>query len=217
MSLPIPNKLHQRLSDRPHQRHLDKSIQLLLDQLHRRLLELPFDAYLKLLSLLLTRLGYDNVQLAGRTDWKGRNKGGGYDLTATLPGGLYPRRIVIQAKQFDKDSRIFQRQADELRGAALRVGATEALLITSGSVSKSIDVSGLHLPVRIIGGEQLLDLLVLYRIGATPRGEFDESIFTQLEQEATGNRPADCTGAAFLVTLDLKRVTTRRRTPRNLS
>jgi hypothetical protein len=190
MNLPIPNKLHQRL------------------------LELPFDAYLKLLSLLLARLGYQDVRLAGRTDWKGRNKSGGYDLTASLPGGLYPRRIVIQAKQFGEDSRIFQRHADELRGAAIRVSAAEAMLITSGPLSKSIDVVGLCLPilpVRIVGGEQLLELLVKHQIGVTPSGELDEVLFHELEREATGNRQSDCLGSSeLLLTVALKRVPKKR-------
>ncbi|MBB6053941.1 restriction endonuclease [Armatimonas rosea] len=190
MNLPIPNKLQQRL------------------------LRLPFDAYLRLLSLLLTRLGYQDVQLAGRTDWKGRNKGGGYDLTATLPGGLYPRRIVIQAKQFDKDSRIFQRHADELRGAAIRVSAAEAVLITSGPISKSIDAVGLCLPIlpiRLMGGEQLLELLVKHQIGVTPSGELDEALFKELEREAKGNRQSDCIGSSeLLLTVALKHVPKKR-------
>ena len=179
------------------------------NKLRQRLLELPFDAYLKLLALLLTRLGYQDVQLAGRTDWKGRNRNGGVDLTATRGGGLSPHRVVIQAKQFDLDSRIFQRQADELRGAAIRSGAAEAILITTGPLSGSIDLEGLSLPlapVRLIGGDELLDLLTRHRVGITPAGEIDEALLSRLEQEATGNRPSDCSGASILVTVDVQRL-----------
>lgn len=184
------------------------------NKLHRRLLELPFDAYLKVVALLLARLGYRDVRLAGRTDWKGRNKGGGFDLVATAPGSLSSRRVIVQAKQFDSGARVFQRQADELRGAAIRVGATEALLVTSGPLSKSIDLEALALPlapVRLLGGDQLLELLTAHQIGVTPNGALDEVFFTHLEREAIGNRQADCLGAGskIHVVVEVQRVPRR--------
>jgi hypothetical protein len=182
-------------------------------QLHQRLLALPFDAYLKLVSLALTRLGYQDIALAGRTDWKGHNRAGGFDLIATLPGGLHPRRVVIQAKQFDAASRIFQRQADELRGVAIRAGATEALLVTSGPISRAIDRTALEFPlapVRLIGGDDLLSLLIRFQIGVLPGGELDEDLFRRLESAATGNRPGDCSGSTeLLLTVSLRRVPKR--------
>lgn len=183
------------------------------NKLRQRLLELPFDAYLRLLSLLLIKIGYQDIRLAGRTDWKGRNKSGGFDLIATLATSHSPRHIIIQAKQFDTDSRVFQRQADELLGAAIRVGAAEALLITSGPISRSIDLEGLSLPlapVRLIGGEHLLDLLTKHQVGVTPSGQIDEALFTRLEQEAIGNRQSDCLGSSeLLLTVAVKRVPKR--------
>ena len=182
--------------------------------LRNRLLSLPFDAYLKAVAQLLTRLGYRDVRLAGRTDWKGRNKGGGFDLVATAPGSLSSRRVIIQAKQFDSGARVFQRQADELRGAAIRVGATEALLVTSGPLSKSIDLEALAFPlapVRLLGGDQLLELLTIHQIGVTPKGSLDEDFFARLEQDAIGNRQADClgVGSKIHVVVEVQRVPKR--------
>jgi hypothetical protein len=184
------------------------------NKLRQQLLELPFDAYLKVIALLLTRLGYKDVQLAGRTDWKGRNRGGGFDLVATIGGELSSRTVVAQVKQFDEGSRVFQRQADELRGVAIRSGAAEALLITSGPLSASIDQEGLMLPlapVRVIGGDQLVELLTTHRIGITLSGTLDEVLFKRLEQEAVGNRQSDCLGAKseLLLTVAVKRVPRR--------
>lgn len=188
--------------------------------LHARLLSLPFDGYLKVVVLLLAHLGYRDVRLAGRTDWKGRNKGGGFDLVATVPGGLSSRKIVVQAKQFDVYSRVFQRQADELRGVAIRSEASEALLITSGPLSKSIDLDALAFPlapVRLIGGDQLLTLLIQNGIGIDPNGALDEAFFSALEREAIGNRQADCLGAGsqIHVRVEVRRVP--RREPSSLS
>ena len=184
--------------------------------LQQRLLELPFDAYLKVIALLLTKLGYKDVQLAGRMDWKGRNRGGGFDLIARIGGELSSRTVVAQVKQFDSGSRVFQRQADELRGVAIRSGAAEALLITSGPLSASIDQEGLALPlapVRVIGGDLLVELLISHQIGVTPRGTLDEDLFKRLEQEAVGNRQSDCLGAKseLHLTVAIKRVPKKRR------
>ncbi len=184
------------------------------NKLQQRLLELPFDAYLQIIALLLIKLGYRDVRLAGRTDWKGRNRAGGYDLVATLGCGLSSRKVVAQVKQFDTESRVFQRQADELRGVAIRSGAAEALLITSGPLSGSIDQEGLLLPlapVHLISGDQLVELLISHQIGVTANGGLDETLLTGLEQEAVGNRQSDCLGAKseLLLTVAVKRVPRR--------
>ncbi|WP_395137608.1 restriction endonuclease [Armatimonas sp.] len=181
------------------------------NKLRQRLLELPFDAYLNVIALLLTKLGYKDVRLSGRMDWKGRNRGGGFDLVASIGGELSSRTVVAQVKQFDADSRVFQRQADELRGVAIRSGAAEALLITSGPLSASIDQEGLALPlapVRVIGGDQLVELLSTHQIGVTANRGLDEALFKRLEQEAVGNRQSDCLGAKseLLLTVAVTRV-----------
>jgi Restriction endonuclease len=185
--------------------------------LHERLLSLPYDAYLQVITLLLSRLGYQDICPSGRLDWKGRNKGGGYDLTATMPNGFHPMRVVITAKQFDRTSRIFQRQVDELRGAALRSGANEALLITSGTLSPAIDHEGISsslAPVRLMDGDELISLLIQHGIGITDSFGLDEALFTKLEQEAIGNRQSDCMASSdLLLTVSLNRVPKERHDP----
>jgi restriction endonuclease Mrr len=131
------------------------------------LIHLPFLAYARLIGLLLERLGYQNVQLAGRMNQRGRNKDGGADLIASLPGGVASRKVVIQVKQFDGRNRIFQKHLDELRGVALRHKASEAVLVTTGEVSPAIDVFALDdlpVPVRLIRQDTLLMLLKQHEI-----------------------------------------------------
>jgi hypothetical protein len=185
--------------------------------LHERLLLLPYDAYLQVISQLLSRLGYRDVRPSGRTDWKGRNKGGGYDIVASLSEGLHPRSVIVSAKQFDRASRIFQRQVDELRGAAIRSGANEALLITSGTLSPAIDHEGIAsalAPVRLMDGDELISLLIQHGIGITDFFALDEAFFAKLEQEAIGNRQCDCvTSSDIVLTVSLNRVPKYRQTP----
>lgn len=165
--------------------------------LYQRLLQLPFDAYARLIALLLGHLGYQQVALAGRTDWKGRNHSGGVDLTAILPGGLTPRRVVVQIKQFDSVSRVFQRHIDELCGVAIRSRASEAILITTGPVSSSVHFDQLAsplLPIRLIDGAKLLALLEEHRVGVTPEDMVDEDLLNRLTRTARGNSREDCPG-----------------------
>ncbi len=163
---------HSRYKDIPYE-------ECLAEQLHGRLLDLDFPAFALCLCRLLQALGYQNVHLVGRREWKGYNKpgGGGYDLEATLPGSLLPgspstRRVIVQIKQFD-GLRVHQRSVDELRGTCLRVGAAEALLITTSAFSKVVRAgtaapSGAGspvAPVRLMDGEELIALLIRHRLG----------------------------------------------------
>jgi restriction endonuclease Mrr len=187
----------------------------LQEALHR----LPFEAFATLVGKVLQLSGYQDVRLAGRRDWKGRNQGGGVDLLASLPGGISSRRVVVQVKQFDpsKGQRLYQKQVDELRGVALRHKASEAVLVTSGSLSPSIDLFALDdlpVPVRLISGEGLHRLLHQHRLGVTESGELDVSFFEALAAAATGNGPEDCRQPqerSYLVHLRIR--PTRKSTP----
>lgn len=155
----------------------------LADRLRQRLLALDYPAFARYACALLEALGYEDPRPAGRKEWKGYNRpgGGGYDLEASLPGGLAPRRVVAQIKQYDVLA-VHQRSVDELRGACLRAGATEALLVTTSTFSvvvrrhaASPDTTGafstgaLVAPVRLIDGGELLHLLIRHRLGVRER------------------------------------------------
>jgi hypothetical protein len=176
-------------------------------ELRQHLLDLNFHAFCRCLCLLLTELGYEDARPAGRVDWKGRNRGGGYDIEAWLPGGFARRKVVAVAKQFD-DQPVYQRMVDELRGAALRSGAAEAVLITTGAFSpvallgqagqqgREQGDSSIVVPARLIDGEELLDLLLAHGIGVReePAGaakrarlRLDEDLFDGLSRACPGN------------------------------
>ena len=177
------------------------------DQLRQRLLALEYPAFARCLCVLLEALGYEEARPAGRQEWKGYNRpgGGGYDLEAILPGGLAPRRAVAQIKQFD-GLNVHQRSVDELRGACLRRGAAEAVLITTSAFSQvvlkratELGASGTQVaPVRLIDGKELLGLLIRHRLGVretsvhkrAPGGayrlEVDEAFFQDMGASKAG-------------------------------
>lgn len=165
-----------------------------------RLLLLNYHAFLRAMSALLERMGYQNIRLSGRTGWVGRNADGGYDLVADLPVPGGTRRVIIQAKQFGEGRRIFRRTVDELRGVCLRAGASEAILITTSAFSDTLDSRRLSsatlVPVRLIDGSELAELMTLHRVGIWEeppaslqepgRRGIDEAYFTDLEISFSG-------------------------------
>ncbi|MBB6050733.1 restriction endonuclease [Armatimonas rosea] len=158
----------------------------LRSRLHEQLTAGNFHLFASVCQDVLKAIGCQEVRLAGRLRFKGKNQGGGYDLEATLPGPL-PRPVVVQLKQF-RSQRVFQRSIDELRGAALRAGAAEAILITSGPLSRVLQDTRAKLtkspvPVRLIDGQELLDLLLAHEIGVMQIEEtlvFDDAYFARL-------------------------------------
>ena len=159
---------------------------VLRSQLRQRLLALPYRAFLQTVVHLLSAQGYQAVAPAAHTRFKGRNTSGGWDLEARYAADeTGPRLCVARVKQFDAQP-VDLRYVDELRGAALRAGAHEALLITLSAFSKPARLAALSSsrPVRLVDGEALLDDLLGQEIGvwkATGKWEVDDVYFGLLE------------------------------------
>ena len=163
-------------------------------QLQEQLVSCNFHLFAAVCRDVVQTIGCQNVELAGRLSFKGKNRDGGYDLEATLPGPL-PRPVVICLKQFRPNQRVFQRSIDELRGVALRAGAAEAILITSGSLSSILSAARTRLthsplPVRLIDGQELLDILIAHEIGVVQIEDklvFNDAYFARLAQACVDN------------------------------
>jgi hypothetical protein len=185
----------------------------LRDALLSRLRALPFDAFVRCAALLLARMGYREVRPAGRTSFRGRNQhasgggGAGYDLSASLPAPAGSKRratALVALKRYGPASPVYQRQVDELRGACLRVGAAEALLLTTGPLSPAIRhrdalPSAPLAPVRLIDGEEFAALLAAHGVGvarvaqgqdggsgARPGAALDDAFFRRLMAGGAG-------------------------------
>lgn len=179
----------------PEQCPFSDSLQPLRSALRSKLLNSSFHVFAACLADLLRALGYEEVSHAGRYRWKGKNQDGGYDLTAYARSGTSRRRVIVQVKQFGEDARVQQRMVDELRGTALRVGAAEAILLTTGRLARVVETgrreasrnpgcSALVAPLQLIEGEELLDLLIAHRTGVTDRTGtlvLDDAYFRLLE------------------------------------
>lgn len=193
------------------------------DQLRQHLLALDYPAFARCVCVLLDVLGYEEARQSGRQEWKGYNRpgGGGYDLEATLAGGLVPRRVVVQIKQYDTLN-VYQRNVDELLGACLRSGAAEAILVTTSSFSKVVQrarsaisdaatveaPNGWIAPVRLIDGRELLGLMIRHRLGVretnkggTQRLAIDETFFGAIAAKKVSGSKGTALSSTFATTL----------------
>ena len=132
------------------------------------LLALPFPAFALLVAQLLKRLGYEEVSLRGTTARRGRNRYGGLDIEAFINVGLTKSRVICQLRQYDREP-VSRLNIDVLRGAMLRTGAIQGLLVTTSTFAPAaIEAAqaAQHLaPVRLIAGEELAHLVQSHGLG----------------------------------------------------
>lgn len=140
--------------------------------LRSRLLSLTFAGFARTAALLLERLGYENIRLVGRAAANGAtsdNEGIGWDMEAVAVSGVNRRKVIVALKQYKPGRLVRRRMVDELRGACLRANASEALLITTSELplefARNASAHEYVVPVRVIGGEELLDLCVAHHVG----------------------------------------------------
>ncbi|MCX6382467.1 MAG: restriction endonuclease [Armatimonadetes bacterium] len=151
------------------------------------MLSLSFHAFEHCIRDLLTRLGYSEVRLLGRTEWRQPTKHGGLDMEAVSTTGITQARIALQLKQY-RDRPVSRRFVDELRGTMSRTGATHGLILTTSTFSKAAKRAAQNAPrspIRLVDGEELLHLLQQYGVGTymadDKNGRIDSSYFHSLE------------------------------------
>ena len=191
--------------------------------LRERLLSLNYHAFTWVMVHLLERLGYAEIRPVGR------NNRGGYDLEAKLPFALGERKVIIQVKQYGEQM-VFRRTVDELRGACLRTGASEGVILSTGPIAPSLSRKGSNslvhqavpgiAPIQLVDGDELLDLLMLHGIGII-RDDFsdpwlDETYFAGLERlhagkGREGNEAAGGRQPHFLLTVGVQQLSGKHR------
>jgi len=128
--------------------------------------EMDYAAFEQIIKRLLYKSGYVTVQFVGRTSKRGRTPKGGLDLTARSITDISSVLTIVQIKQYERV--VSRRFVDELRGAMLRLGAEQGLLVTLSKFSKVAHAAALEsnvAPIKLVEGNEVLDLLFIYRIG----------------------------------------------------
>jgi restriction system protein len=136
------------------------------DALREYLQTTDFLSFEQIVKRLLYKSGYVSVQMISRNYKRGRTPRGGLDLTARNNTELSSSLTIAQLKQYKRV--VSRRFVDELRGAMLRLGAGQGLLLTLSTFSQVAHDAAREsavAPITLIEGEELLDLLFAYRIG----------------------------------------------------
>jgi len=134
-----------------------------------RLRNADYLTFERVVCRLLAAMGYERVELRGRTRFSGRNRDGGADIEAVARTGLSMTKVLVQAKQYRVP--VQSKYVDELRGAIARHGGGQGIIVSTAEFSPvaiaSAKASSI-LPVRLIGGGLLVRLLIRYGIGVRP-------------------------------------------------
>jgi hypothetical protein len=142
-----------------------------------------------LIADLLQKIGYENVKVTKRTGDKG------IDVVANLTiGGITNVETVIQVKRYGVGNKVDGSVITQLRGSA-EIDQRGLVITTSEFQKSAIDEAKApnKMPVSLIDGEKLLDLLIKYGIGikkeelvifALDKGYFDN-------ESSTPGKPSD--------------------------
>ncbi len=180
-------------------------------QLHWHLAALRFPAFADLAQLVLARSGYHKVVLAGRLSPRGRILHGGCDLQAYTHTDLETVVTAVQLKQYH--CLVGRRFVDELRGAMLRLGAEQGLLITTSAFSPAVrqvaresDIA----PVRLVDGAEFISILLQHRLGICQRDgqwQVDHAFFKRLGRRAAASSRDGASQSLVAVERTLTRTT----------
>lgn len=144
-------------------REVDEHNQKVRRKLLDALKEMHPRSFEHLIARLLERLGFEGVE---RTRYTGD---GGIDITATLTvGGVTSVRTAIQVKRYSQS--VSGKVVRELRGS---LGVQErGLIITTGTFTRDARQEAAapnKVPIALVDGERLVDLLLQKRIGVVCR------------------------------------------------
>ncbi len=158
--------------------------------LHERLLSMEPSQFETLVAELLENLGYENVVVTGRSGDKG------IDVTARLTlGGITSVKTVVQVKRYKVGNNISGSVIAQLRGSA-EVDQRGLVITTSDFTKDGVTEADApnKMPVALVNGEKLLDLLFTHEIGvrktAIPVYALDASYFENIageEDETVGS------------------------------
>jgi restriction endonuclease Mrr len=130
-------------------------------ELFKKLLAMDPYQFEFLVADLLQKIGYENVSVTKRSGDKG------IDIIANLTvGGITNVKTVIQVKRYGLANKIDGKIIAQLRGSA-EVDQRGLVITTSDFQKSALEESKApnKMPVALVNGERLIDLLVNYGIG----------------------------------------------------
>lgn len=152
-------------------------------QLHDRLMSMTFDEFEDLVGVLLAELGFEEVAVTPRRSDKG------IDVRGTLVVGDAVRiRMAVQVKRWANN--VQAPTVQQVRGS---LGThDQGLIITTSGFSAGARKEAVRvdaIPVGLMNGEQLINLLLEHEIGVR-KASLDLFELVAVDRDAAGDLPA---------------------------
>lgn len=163
---------------------IERQNQLVRATLRKTIAEMDSSQFEYLVGDLLSELGYEKVQVVGKSGDKG------IDIRAELTmGGITSVKTVVQVKKWKDGNNVNGAVIAQLRGSA--EVDQRGLVITTSDFTKDgvLEASAPNkMPVALINGEKLLQLMVKHEIGVKkelmPVYSLDAEYFENVEGDA---------------------------------
>ena len=170
---------------------MEKQNSIVRKALEKKLLEMDPFQFEILVAELLKKIGYENVDVTKRSGDKG------IDVIADLTmNGITNVKTVIQVKKYKKGNNIPGKIVTQLRGSA-EVDQRGLIITTSDFTKDAIKESKAEkkMPVSLVNGERLLDLLIKFEIGVKKEivsvYSLDDEFFDNEEIAGSDSRPSE--------------------------
>jgi hypothetical protein len=134
-----------------------------------------------LVTRVLTREGYDDVQILDRRQTKQKSRFGGHEIMCETTIGSMPAKVVV--KVINDAGRA--RHLDELAGVVDRIGADVGLLVTPHHLTKNARRNQplfSRSRIEVMDGPGFASLLLKHKIGTRGQDGVDYAFFGHLEQ-----------------------------------
>jgi hypothetical protein len=163
---------------------IERQNQLVRTALRQKIEEMDASQFEYLVGDLLAELGYEKVQVIGKSGDKG------IDIRAELTmGGITSVKTVVQVKKWKQGNNVSGSVIAQLRGSA-EVDQRGLVITTSEFTKDGIAEASAQnkMPVALINGERLLDLMLRHAVGVKkemmPVYSLDAEYFDNVDTDA---------------------------------
>jgi hypothetical protein len=150
--------------------------------LHTHLLNMPPQKFEELIRSLLEEMGFEKTETTQYVNDKG------IDVRGILkPNNLSAMKVVIQAKRWTNN--VGSVPVRNLRGSLRMVDGEQGIIVTPSDFTpeaKAEAQSEGKMPITLINGNQLIDLLFQYQVGVKQEERIIHSIDTEYWTEVLG-------------------------------
>ena len=132
----------------------------------KQLVQLPGDKFESYLEALLTKMGYEEVELRGGPSDEG------IDLLCQMSQGINQVKTAVQAKCKQPNKRVGPKDVRLLRDVLPRFKCSQGVLITTSEFTKDAEEAANEqgrLPIILIDGNKLAELALEHEVGVKSR------------------------------------------------